>query len=303
MTLLNDGLPFLLRDSGDLGFRPFQIRQALCSGVVRRVFTGVAVDGAVPDTVELRLRSLALVVPPDALVADHTAAWGYGADTRPPHMLRDDRPTLLVPHGGTRPVGTRAIARQSTVPDADTVEILGLRMTSPVRTACDLLRLCWRPHALAAADAMVRAEVVPIAQVQDAVAGLRRLPGTNQAKELAPRIDPGADKHGESWMRCRVLDAGLPRPELQHPVVLRDGRKRFLDAAWPEKLAAAEYDGRRNHTAQPDVDHDTARREEVTTEAYWSFTIATYRRIFGSDDSFERDLGGILGVSVRPRRW
>lgn len=303
MGLVNDGHPFRLETACDVGLRPFQIRHALRSGELRRVFTGVAVDGRAPDTPELRLRALAQVVPPHALVADHTAAWGYGVDTRPPHMLHDDRPMIVVPHGRARPVNSRAIVRQSTVPDADTVEILGLRMTSPLRTAGDLLRLAWRPHALAAADAMVRARVVAVDEVGELVATFRRLPGTLQAQELAPRIDAAAQKHGESWMRCRIMDAGLPRPTLQHEVVLRDGRWKYLDAAWPEKRAASEYDGREHHTADPDVEHDRARREEVTEQLYWTFAVARYERIFGTDDSFERELGETLKVQVRPRRW
>jgi very-short-patch-repair endonuclease len=35
---------------------------------------------------------------------------------------------------------------------------------------------------------------------------------------------------------------GLPRPELQHPVVV-DGTRRRLDAAWPDQLLAVEVDG------------------------------------------------------------
>lgn len=300
MSAINNGEPFLACDGAGLTRR--QLDRALVSGELRRVFTGVLVDGSVPDSRDLRLGALRCVVPTDAFVGDHTAAWVWGADTRPPHLLRDTRPTPIARHCGTRPVPSRAIVRQSTIPDGDAVEMGGLLVTSPVRTTVDLLRMCWRPHALAAADSMVRAGAVDLRMVQEAVASLRRFPGIKQAHELAPRIDPRAESHGESWTRCRILDAGLPVPELNFAVEHR-GRSFRLDGAYPESRVAVEYDGREFHSADIDIAHDGERRATLERHLSWRFVIATFERIFGEDDAFERELGELLNAPVRARSW
>ncbi|WP_284251215.1 hypothetical protein [Litorihabitans aurantiacus] len=48
---------------------------------------------------------------------------------------------------------------------------------------------------LAAADALVRADVVDPLQVAEFVLPLRRLPGTRQAQELAPHVDGRRESH------------------------------------------------------------------------------------------------------------
>ncbi len=54
-----------------------------------------------------------------------------------------------------------AIVRQSTgIPDTDVMEVEDLLLTTPGRTTSDLLRRHYRPHALAAGDAMYRAGLI-----------------------------------------------------------------------------------------------------------------------------------------------
>ncbi|PFG20684.1 type IV toxin-antitoxin system AbiEi family antitoxin domain-containing protein [Serinibacter salmoneus] len=302
MDLINDGEPFRSGDAAGLGLTRYRCERLVRTGSLRRVVRGVLVDGGVPDSRELRARALALVLPPDAIVSDHSAAWIYGVDTFPPGEFREIRPHCLVRHGKGRPAATRAIVRQTTVPDPDVVLIGGIPVTSPLRTCVDLLRLQWRPYALAAGDAMVRSGVVTPEDVAVSVSQLRRLPGTKQAMELAPRLNPLAESHGESWMRCRILDAGLPNPELQVPMVV-DGVERRLDSYFRSQRVAAEYDGRENHTDRHDVAFDDERRAAISRRHSVAFVVATRERIFGEDDSFERELGEKLGCAVRPREW
>ncbi|WP_235866246.1 hypothetical protein [Serinibacter arcticus] len=259
-------------------------------------------DASVADTRELRVAALALVIPEGATISDHSAAWVYGVDTYPPGGMREMRPMCMVRHGFGRPKGLRAVVRQTTMPDPDFVTIGDVKVTSPIRTVSDLLRLAWRPHALAAADALVRAGVATRLEVMEHVATLRRLPGTRQAQELAPLIDPRAQTAGESWMRLRLIDAGLPVPDVDHRILHR-GREYWLDSAYVAQRVAVEYDGREVHSDEKDRAHDGGRRGTLTDELAWKFVIATFERIFGVDDSFEREVGELLGLPVRPRTW
>ena len=183
------------------------------------------------------------------------------------------------------------------------MELEGLRLTTPLRTTADLLRLSRRPYALAAADAMAFAGVIAHDDLCSYIATLHRLPGLLQAQDLAPRVTHLAESHGESWQRCRILDAGFPCPELQFPEIDSYGIKRRLDMAYEEVRVATEYDGREFHTAATDRTDDDARRTDLTIRRGWRFVLGTYERIFGPSAEFDVELGSLLGTRPRPRWW
>ncbi|GMA33355.1 hypothetical protein [Litorihabitans aurantiacus] len=303
MPLLNAGLPFLTTTSPDVGLSERQLRDAIHGGALRRVFRGVAVDVRSPDTRDLRLAAASLVLPRDAVVSDHSAAWLYGADTAPPGDMRDLRLMTVVPHGHVRSVSSRMRTRQTCLPDGDVRVVRGVAVTSPQRTAADLLRLSWRPYALAAGDALLRADVVDLATLGEYLAPLRRLPGLKQAKELAPLLDGRANRHGESWMRMRIIDAGLPIPDLDHVIRESDAKEWHLDSYFVASRLASEYDGRANHSTAADTEHDGGRRVHIGFVHSIRFVIAHRENLFGEDPAYELELGDALGCAVRPRTW
>lgn len=303
MALLNDGRPFLTSASSDVGLTPSQLRDAVEGGAVRRVFRGVAVDTRAADSRDLRLDAAALVLPRDAVVADHSASWIRGVDTLPPGDMRDLRLMCLVPHGTVRPAPSRMRARQTCIPDGDVQVLRGVPVTSPQRTTADLLRRSWRPHALAAGDALVRAAVVDILTLGEYLAPFTRIPGIKQAKVLAPLLDGRANRHGESWMRMRIIDAGLPIPDLDHAIRESDGRVWYLDGYYEAARVATEYDGREHHSTPADQEHDGERRGHIARTRSIRFVIARREQIFGEDPAYEQELGGALGCPVRPRSW
>ena len=91
---INDGLPFRTASAPDLGLTRHQLRELVRTHQVRRLFHGVFVDFAVADSRELRVAALGLVIPPGAIVSDHSAAWVYGVDTFPPGAMREMRPMI-----------------------------------------------------------------------------------------------------------------------------------------------------------------------------------------------------------------
>lgn len=112
MEPINDGEPFRSCDAAALGLSRYRVERLLRTGSLRRVAHGVLVAGAVPDSRELRARALALVLPPGAIVSNHSAAWIYGVDTYPPGEFREMRPHCLVRHGqAARPRRGRSCGR------------------------------------------------------------------------------------------------------------------------------------------------------------------------------------------------
>ena len=303
MSLINEGRPFRTTQASDLGLNKRQLAEARRSGALFSIFRGVVVDSRTNGSRELRVEAASLVVPAHAVVADHTAAWLYGADTLPPAEMRRLAPMFVVPHSTSRPFAAAGTVRQTTVLDPDIVQMGSLQITSPLRTAADLLRRSWRPYALAAGDALARAEVVSADDLAEYVLRLHRQRGLVQARELAPMIDAKAASHGESWMRCRMVDAGLPRPQLDFNIADHWGNNWRLDAAYEAARVAAEYDGRADHTGVGATNHDENRRSTIEHRLSWKFVTATREKIVGTDDSFERELGELLSIEVRPRLW
>ncbi len=302
--LINDGLPFHSRDAQEHFASPRQFTEARRLGRIRWVVRSVAIDASVPDSTIVRAQAARLVIPEHAIASDHYAAFVLGADTKPPGRRWELRPSYLVLHDRYRSTSKCAIVRQTTnLPEADVVELECLRLTAPLRTAADLLRLGRRPYALAAADALAHAKVIDEDDLCAYVMQLRRLRGLPQAQELAPRVNHLAESHGESWQRCRILDVGFPCPALQHPVTDSFGVVRRLDMAYEEVRAAAEYDGREFHTVTTDRSADQSRREDLSYLGGWRFSLGTYERVFGTSPALDYELGAYLGLEPRPRTW
>jgi hypothetical protein len=303
-VLINDGLPFHSRDASSHFKSRRAFHEAHRVGQLRWIAYSLSIDAAVPDSIWVRAQAARLVVPEHAVASDDYAAFVLGADTRSPSNRWEQRPMYLVQHTRYRSTADYALVRQSNhIPDADVIDIDGLRLTTPVRTASDLLRLKRRPYALAAGDAMARANLITSDELTSYLAPLRHLPGLLQAQELAPRVSPLAESHGESWQRCRILDAGFPRPLLQHPVIDSCGVERRLDMAYAESRVASEYDGREFHTSHSNRVADEDRRSDLERRLGWRFNIGTYERLFGTSPAFEAELGTLLGITPTPRTW
>jgi hypothetical protein len=303
--LVNDGLPFTSDQVPALGLTRKRARNLLRDHAIRRVLRGVYVDSVVPDSRELRSYSLHLVMPADGVLFGCTACWALGVDTFAPPDRFNFVPSCVVPHGGTRCTrfGVRCV--EGYLSPAEIMEVDGLRLTIPVRTACDLLRRLRRPYALSAVDGIAHAGLVSRAEVVSYVSRLHRYPGIVQARELAGLIEPRAESAGESWQRLRLIDAGFPRPEPQYVVLDNRGREvARLDHAYPAFLVGAEYDGLTYHTAEEDRAHDRSRRGYLVDVLQWRIVVSGKEDILGKDPAFEYEVGALIGVvPTLPRQW
>lgn len=147
-------------------------------------------------------------------------------------------------------VGVRIRQQPGLVPRADRIaadevtRVAGLPVTSRVRTVFDMGRHLERTAALERLDALMwnqrfsRSDVIALGERYPRAPGLRRL------LELLPLVDGGADSPRESRVRLWLLDAGLPQPETQIPVLQSGTRPvAWLDMGWREYKVAVEYDG------------------------------------------------------------
>ncbi|MBS9535407.1 hypothetical protein KIH27_17625 [Mycobacterium sp. M1] len=136
------------------------------------------------------------------------------------------------------------VARDESLCDDEITRVACLPVTTPARTAYDLGRHLPRDQAVARMDALARAtpfatdDVLMLARRHAGVRGLCQL------RAALPLVDAGAQSPKETSLRLLVIDAGLPTPTTQIPVIER-GYWPFawLDMGWEQFKVAAEYDG------------------------------------------------------------
>jgi hypothetical protein len=277
--------PFTVDQAGDRGVPRQVLRGLVASGHVRRVLRGVYAAAQLRDDIGTRTRAISLVVPPGAVVTDRTAAWLHGVDILPRSAVTEPPPLSVFRSGGTRvrregvAGGTRGLLAR------DVMDIGGVQVTVPLRTACDLGRLLWRFDAFAAIDGFLRAGLPSEALIAE-LPRYRGYRGVRQLRFLAPLGDARAESPGESALRLHWYDAGLPRPELQHWVRDDYGRQTFrLDIALPDIRYAAEYDGEEFHSSDEDTEHDETRRDWIESHHHWQIEVFTKKDVYapGSD--------------------
>ena len=286
-TVLLDGscplpldLPFTAAIAATLGVSHAQLRRLVARCLVRRVCRGVYAVTQAPDDLAFRARALGLVVSPSAVVTDRTAAWLHGVDILPRSALTIPPPVSVFQRPGTRSRRDGVASGERMLLPRDVVEVGGLAVTSPLRTALDLGRLLWRFDALGALDQFLRIGVAADELLAE-VERFKGFRGVVQLRFLASLADPRAESLAESALRLHWYDAGLPKPEPQWWVFDERGIALFrLDLALPEVLFAAEYDGTEFHSSDSDRAHDHGRRSWLADCRCWLI------EVFVNDDLY-----------------
>jgi hypothetical protein len=258
-------------------------RRLRAQGVIRPVLHGVYVDAGVADTIELRAAALSLVAPAGSVCCDRTAAWLHGVD-----ILAERDPLWLPPLEIYRTDGRDGLRRsgcsrgkRALEYSRDVVEIAGVLVTTPVRTALDLGRLLRRRDAFIALNAIARHGTFGRLDVVGELSRFRGMRGVVQLRSLVALMRPEVESPAESVTLLQLIDAGLPMPECQFPILNRAGVIVYrLDFAYGSLMLAIEYDGEDWHTTAEQQARDKARRRHLE-DLGWSFVILTKDDVFG----------------------
>lgn len=156
--------------------------------------------------------------------------------------IDEDSPIELIWNNNHPPPGI--IARNERFTCDEVIEINGMAVATPQRTAFDLGRFLRRDAAVAHLDALARAtglaseHVLPLADMYKGARGIRRL------RTAIDLMDAEAQSPKETSLRLLLIDAGYPRPQTQIPVLDDRGVPiAFLDMGWEDIMVAVEYDG------------------------------------------------------------
>ncbi|HKW05944.1 MAG TPA: DUF559 domain-containing protein [Candidatus Dormibacteraeota bacterium] len=163
------------------------------------------------------------------------------------------------------------------------VEVRGLAATSVHRTLADLGRRLSPIETLVVLDAAVRLRLLEKTQLF----GTRRM---RSLAELAER----AESPMETRLRWVLLQAGLPRPEVQRD--LHDSGGRFVaraDLYYPASRLVVEYDGgiHRDRLVEDD------RRQNRLTNAGYRVLRFTAADVYGRPDAVRAEVRALLLTS------
>ena len=253
--------PFTMTDCRELGIPRRQVAAAVRNGVLVRLFRNVYLVARPTMTVEERACAASFVISKHSVICDRTAAWIWGVD-----CFRWRELDVAPPLESFTTRGHRASARaeirsgERDLKPTDFVTVGGIRVTTPLRTALDLGCRLSRRDALAAIDALMRAQHLTTGQLAACLPQFVGRRGVVQLRELVALADGRAESQGESWTRIEMHDHGLPRPEPQWWVSVGGVPTFRLDLAYPRARIAIEYDGEEFHSSPEDRQADSDRR-------------------------------------------
>ncbi len=271
-------------------------------GLLRQPVRRVYVAAQVPDSLTLRAQCLTLVVPDDAIICDRHAGWLLGAEM----VLAPNEHLEVLPISMYLPTGRRlrnplATSGERRLRPEDITEVLGLPVTTMLRTAWDLGRVRSRERAISAMDQMLRLEGFPR---EAFLAGVERFRGerwVTTLRVLAPLADGRAESPPESILRLYWIDVGLPRPVPQLEVWVDGLLVARLDIGNLDILYAIEYDGIEWHSSPEQRLHDRSRRREVRDEGF-EIDVVRRKHVFGPRRDVElRLMKAAMKVNSRTR--
>jgi hypothetical protein len=265
--------PMTASQLGELGYSRSDVRTMVEEGVLRRPLRGVYQSADVPDSPASRAACAALLLPPETIVCDMSAAWilGIGVD-EPGVVERGVRLDVVAIDGRDRARRPELLSGKRTLAATDIIELDGVRLTSPLRTACDIACLRGRRRALAVLDQFCRAYDLTAKDFAAIMPRYRGRRGCRQLRELAGYADARSESPAESWTRLAIIDAGLPVPTPQVEVDLEGWGRVRLDLAYLHLKIAIEYDGAEFHGEDRRA-HDLARRAALRRAGWFVLVV------------------------------
>jgi very-short-patch-repair endonuclease len=247
-----------------VGDEPFIGSEAVASGSLRRhqlrshfssVFPDVYIRRDQEPTLRQRAVAAWLWSHRNGVIAGVTAAAWLGSKWVDDHLQVE-----LIWSNARPPHGLRTY-NVDLCPDELQV-VAGLPVTSPRRTAFDIG--CRKPKGIAIAhlDALMRATGLKVDEVNELAAHHRGARGLRKLEAVLQFVDAGAQSPKETWLRLLLVQAGLPRPTTQVPV-MAGAQVYYLDMGWPDLMVAVEYDGEHHRLDRRQYTKDIRRSEEI----------------------------------------
>ena len=182
----------------------------LRSGCWRRLLPDVYAAASLPETVTLRARAAALLLPSGAAVTGSSAAWLHGVDVR----TRDEPLDVSLPRGAAHAPHPSLRIRRALLTAADVTLAQAVPVTTPLRTAFDFARQPDEVAGMVGLDALLHAELVTAEQVLDFAAahpGWRGVRAVGARNRVPDGVQTAADLD-QRRAAAAASTTGRPRP-------------------------------------------------------------------------------------------
>ena len=281
---------------GDLLIGSEAMRSGIVSGyqlrtLYRTVYPDVYVPAFADPTLRTRTVGAWLWSDKRAVVAGLAAAALHGS-----RWIDENEPVELIWRNTHPPDGL--IVRNERLQDDEITKVAGIPLTTRARTAFDLGRHLEWGEAIARLDALMRVQVFSIEDVLLLAKRHQGARGLRQLRAALPLVDGGAASPPETRLRLLFIDAGLPKPTTQIPVVdLRGRLVRMLDMCWEDFRVAAEYDGDQHRTNRPQYVKDVRVLPKLQRMGWDVIRVLKEDR---DDDTIERARTALLSRGWKP---
>jgi hypothetical protein len=187
-------------------------------------------------------------------------------------------PIEMIWRSGRPPLGI--VARNERIEADEIVDMDGMLVTSPARTALDLARHSPRDMAVRHLDALIRATGVTTRDALSLAGRYPRARGLRRSEVALSLADPGAQSPRETWLRLLLIDAGLPAPRTQ--IRVSDGfNEAFIDMGYDEPKVGLDYDGQHHSADREQYVHDIGRAELIDRQGWINIhVVAEHSRRF-----------------------
>jgi len=249
---------------GEFKADPFTVAEARGAGLTweslqtrawRRMSRGQYAWTGLRHDVELILRAVGKRLPERGAFSGRTAAWIHGLDVLPCEPIEVTVPRELAVRSRS---GVRL--RRASLPDRDVTIHRGFRVTTPLRTACDLGSCADTVEATVALDMALHAGMVDMRALNRHVDSSGGAKGIKRLRRAVSLAEPRSESAMETRLRLELIKAHLPAPEAQ--VDLHDRTGKFLaraDLYYRDVRLVVEFDGQ-NHKERlvPDLRRQNA---------------------------------------------
>lgn len=223
-----------------------------------------------PRTWEQKVLAACLSLGPDTVASHRSAAALWELD------VPKDVAEVAMPRGKAQYRTGVVVHRTSDLLRKDVTIRSGVPVTKPARTLVDLGAVVPRWQVDAAIDVALARRLVTLEGLWWMLARVARC-GRSGAGVLRACLDwrfGVPDSVLEGLFLRLVRDFDLPKPEVQFEVVV-DGKRRRIDAAYPDRMLAIELDGAQKRMS-PDALQADLERQNALVDNDWTFLRFTF---------------------------
>jgi hypothetical protein len=239
----------------------------------RAIFPDVYVRKLVAPSLEQKTLGAWLWSGGNGVVTGRAAAAMHGA-----LWVGPATPIEMIWRCGRPPSGI--VARNERIDADEIMQVHGLLVTTPDRTAFDLARHLPRDLAVQHLDSLSRATGVATTDALLLAEKYPRAKGLPRARLALPLMDAGAQSPKETWLRLVLIDGGLPAPRTQ--IHVTDGvSDAFIDMGYDEPMVGLDYEGAHHREDRGQYVYDIGRAELVDRQGWIDIrVVAEHSRAF-----------------------